>query len=374
MNRMNSGPRLSFLLILAVGSLAGCSSEQTRTTPSPETVQNIPVLAIQQANVPDLLKAVGTVRATQTSDASSQMMGNIVEIRAHEGDHVHRGQVLAVIDDSQPRAAVDRATAAELAAQQQRVGADSDLALAESTLKRYQTLFEKKSVSSQEFDEVKARQQSALARRDTAKAGHAQAQAALSQARTSLDYARIRAPFDGVVTEKKADSGTLVSPGMPIFTVEDVRRYRLEATVNENDLRYVRTGQQVAVVIDALDNVGLKGKVVQIVPAADVASRTFLVKIDLPTDTRLRSGLFGRAQFSRGERQALLVPRSAVVERGQLQGVYVLDQNKVASLRYITLGKPSGAEVEVLAGLQDGERVVAKPGALDLNGKRIEVQ
>ena len=374
MNRMNTGTRLSLLMLIAVVSLVGCSSEQSRTAPSPETLRNIPVLAVQQANLTDLLEAVGTVRAAQTSDAASQMMGNIVEIRAHEGDRVQRGQVLAVIDDSQPRAAVDRAAAASLAAQQQLAGADSDLALAESTLKRYQNLYEKKSVSPQEFDEVKARQQAALARRDMAKAGQAQAQASLSQARTSLDYTRIRAPFEGVVTEKKADSGTLASPGMPIFTVEDVRRYRLEATVNENDLRYVRTGQQVVVVIDALDNVGLKGKVVQIVPAADVASRTFLVKIDLPTDTHLRSGLFGRAQFSRGERQALLIPRSAVVDRGQLQGIYVLDQNKVASLRYITLGKPSGADVEVLAGLQDGEQLVAKPGAVDLNGKRIEVQ
>ncbi len=364
MNRMNTGPRLSSLVVLAVVSLAGCSSEQTRTTPSPETVRNIPVLAVQQANVPDLLEAVGTVRAAQTSDAASQMMGNIVEIRAHEGDYVQRGQVLAV----------DRATAADLGAQQQLVGADSDLALAESTLKRYQNLYEKKSVSPQEFDEVKARQQAALARRDMAKAGQAQAQAALSQARTSLDYTRIRAPFEGVVTEKKADSGTLASPGMPIFTVEDVRRYRLEATVNESDLRYVRTGQQVSVAIDALGNAGLNGKVVQIVPAADPASRTFLVKIELPTDARLRSGLFGRAQFSRGERQALLIPRSAVVERGQLQGIYVLDQKKVASLRYITLGKPSGSAIEVLAGLQDGEQLVAKPGAVDLNGKRIEVQ
>ncbi|MGB8916264.1 MAG: efflux RND transporter periplasmic adaptor subunit [Candidatus Sulfotelmatobacter sp.] len=371
---MNTKHRLPFFLLLAVVSLAGCSSEKTRTAPSPETVRNIPVLAVQQANVPDLLDAVGTVRAAQTSEVASQMMGNIAEIRAHEGDQVQRGQVLAVIDDSQPRAAVDRATAADLAAQQQLVGADSDLALAESTLKRYQTLFEKKSVSPQEFDEVKARQQSAFARRGMARAGQAQAQAALSQARTSLDYTRIRAPFDGVVTEKKADSGTLASPGMPIFTVEDVRRYRLEATVNENDLRYVRTGQQVSVVIDAIDNAGLNGRVVQIVPAADSASRTFLVKIDLPTDTHLRSGLFGRAEFSRGERQALLIPRSAVVERGQLQGIYVLDQNKVASLRYITLGRPSGAEVEVLAGLQDGERLVAKPGAVDLNGKRVEVQ
>ena len=337
-------------------------------------MRNIRVLTVQHASVSDLLQAVGTVRAAQTSDAASQMMGNIVEIRAREGDRVHRGQVLAVIDDSQPRAAVDRAAAGELAAQQQLVGADSDLTLAESTLKRYQNLYEKKSVSPQEFDEVKARQQAALAHRDMAKAGQAQAQAALSQARTSLDYSRIRAPFDGVVTGKKADAGTLVSPGMPIFTVEDVRRYRLEVTVDENDLRYVRQGEQVSVEIDALGNAGLRGKIAEIVPAADPASRTFLVKVELPPDTRLRSGLFGQAQFSRGQRQALLIPRSAVVERGQLQGVFVLDQNKVASLRYVTLGKPSGSEEEVLAGLQDGERLVAQPGELDLNGKRIEAE
>ena len=151
-------------------------------------------------------------------------------------------------------------------------------------------------------------------------------------------------------------------------------RYRLEVTVNESDLQYVRTGHEVPVAIDALDNAALEGKVVQIVPAADPASRTFLVKIELPTDTRLRSGLFGRAQFSRGERKALLIPRSAVVERGQLQGIFVLDQNQVASLRYISLGKTSGSGIEVLAGLQDGERVVAKPGALDLNGKRVEAE
>jgi len=365
---------LGILIVAGVISLSSCSTEHLAKTPSPETIGNIPVLAAQQASSPDLLEALGTVHAAQTSDLASQMMGNIVEIRVHEGDRVQRGQVLATIDDSQPRAAVDRATAAELAAQQQLAAADSDLALAESTLKRYQNLYDRKSVSPQEFDEVKARQQAALARRDMAKAGQAQAQAALSQARTSLDYTRIRAPFDGVVTAKKADSGALASPGIPLLTVEDVRRYRLEAAVNESDLRYVRIGQQVPVAIDALDNAGLQGKVVQIVPAADPASRTFLVKVELPIDARLRSGLFGRAQFSRGERQALLIPRSAVVERGQLQGIYVLDQNRVASLRYITLGKPSGTEVEVLAGLQDGELLVIKPSAFDLNGKRVGVQ
>ena len=374
MNTGNTGLKLGFLVVAAVLGLSSCSTERQAEVPSRETVRNVSVLAVKQADVPDVLETAGTVRAAQTSDLASQMMGNIVEIRVHEGDRIHRGQVLAVIDDSQSRAAVDRATAAELAAQQQLVGADSDLGLAESTLNRYQKLYEMDVVSRQQFDEVKARQQSTLARRDIAKAVQAQAQAALNQARTSLDYTRIRAPFDGVVAGKRADPGTFASPGLPIFTVEDMGRYRLEVAVNESDLRYVQTGGQVAVAIDALDNAELKGKVVQIVPAADPASRAFLVKIELPTDTRLRSGLFGRAQFLRGERQALLIPRSAVVERGQLQGVFVLDQNKVASLRYVTLGKSIGSEIEALTGIQGGEWLVAKPGELDLNSKRIEVE
>jgi RND family efflux transporter MFP subunit len=337
-------------------------------------MRNVPVLAVQRLDIPDLLEAVGTVRASQTSQLASQMMGNIVELRVHEGDRVQRGQALAVIDDAQPRSAVDRAAAAESAAGQEVAGADSGLTLAQSTLHRYQDLYDKKSVSPQEFDEVKARYQAALAHRDMSRAGQVQAKAALAQAHTALSYTRVLAPFDGVVTERKADAGMLASPGLPIFTVEGLGHYRLEATVNENDLRHVRIGEQVSVVVDALENADLKGRVVQIVPAADPGSRSFLVKIELPADKRLRSGLFGRAQFSRGNRSSLLIPETAVVKRGQLQGVYVLDQNKVAGLRYVTLGKNSGARVEVLAGLQENERIVTNPAELDLNGKRIEAQ
>ncbi|HEY3616441.1 MAG TPA: efflux RND transporter periplasmic adaptor subunit [Candidatus Sulfotelmatobacter sp.] len=378
MNVMNASLKLATLTLAAV-TMTGCSNEGPHAAPSPETVRNVSVLAVQSGTVPDLAEAVGTVRPVQSSDLSSQMMGNIVAIRVREGDRVQRGQVLAVIDDAQPRAALDRATAAVTAAQQQLNAADSELALAASTLKRYQALYERKSVSPQEFDEVKARQQSALARRDMAQADQAQTKAALAQGHASLDYTRIRAPFDGIVTGKKADAGSLASPGMPILTVEDVRRYRLEVTVNENDLRYVRIGQSVPIMIDALDNTELKGqtkgKINEIVPAADASTRSFLVKVDLPADTKLRSGLFGRVEFSRGDRSSLLIPRSAVVERGQLQGVFVLDQNKVANLRYVTLGKPSGSStIEVLAGLQNGEFLVAKPGELDLNGKRIEAE
>jgi multidrug efflux system membrane fusion protein len=355
------------------GGLSGCSNEHRAEPAATETVTNVPVIVVQRSTVPDWLEAVGTVRAAQTSQVSSQMMGNIVEIRTHEGNRVQSGQVLATIDDAQPRSRVDQSTAALAAAEKEVSAADSDLALAQATLKRYQELYDKKSVSPQEFDEIKARYQSAEARRDMARAGKAQASAALTQAQTSLSYTQIRAPFSGVVIEKKADAGTLASPGMPIFTLEDTRSFRLEVTVDESDIHLVHVGQGAPVTIDALKNNQLQGKIVQIVPAADAASRSFLVKVELPVDARLRSGLFGRAQFARSERSALLIPRASVVERGQLQGVYVLDATQIAGLRYITLGRSTGEQVEVFSGLQAGERLVAAPRDRELGGKRIAI-
>ncbi len=377
MNRKRNAVAITLLslLVAALGaSLAGCGNERPVANAAPETISDVSVIVAQKVVVPDWLEAVGTVQAAQTSQISSQTTGNILEIRAHEGDRVQSGQVLAVIDDAQPRAAVDQATAALTAAEKEVSAADSDFALAGSTLKRYQQLYEKKSVSPQEFDEVDAKYQSAEAQRDMSRARQAQAAAALAQARTSLGYTRVRAPFAGVVTAKMADAGTLASPGTPIFTVEDTRAFRLEVNVDESDVHLVYVGQAAPVEIDALGNAQLSGKVAEIVPAADPASRSFLVKITLSADARLRSGLFGRAHFARGQRQALLIPRTAVVERGQLEGVYVLDANQIAELRYVTLGANAGDKVEVLSGLQDGDKLVAAPGERELGGKRIAAQ
>ena len=351
--------------------MLGCSSADRVPPVAPETVSGVAVIVAQSKTVPDSLEAVGTVRAAQTTQIASQTMGNIIETRAQEGDRVQGGQILAVIDDSQPRAAVEQSAAAVTAAQKEASSAESELALAESTLKRYQQLFDKKSISPQEFDEIKTRSQAAEARRDMARAGEAQAAAALTQSRTSLGNTQIRAPFAGVVTEKKTDAGAFASPGMPLFTMEDTRSYRLEAMVDEGDIRLVRVGEAVPVLVDSMGGAEFRGRVAQIVPAADPASRSFLVKIELPADARFRSGLFGRARFPRGARSALLIPRTTIIERGQLRGVFVIDANQIATLRYVTLGKPFGEQVEVLSGLQQGEKLVAAPGDRDLGGKQI---
>jgi len=365
---------IAFLSPLLAAALAGCSSEPRVSSNTPETVRDVAVSTAARTPTPDFLEAVGTVRAAQTSEIASQLMGNLTEVRVREGDHVQTGQVLATIDEAQPRAALEQATAALSAARKEVTAAESQFVLAETTLKRYQQLYDKKSVSPQEYDEVKARHEAAEARRDAARAVQDQAAAALTQARTSLSFAQIRAPFAGVITEKKADAGTLAAPGMILFTMEDSRRYRLEADVDESAIQFVHTGATVPTLLDALGTAEFPGRVSQIVPAADPASRSFLVKIDLPADPRLRSGLFGRARLLRASRMALQIPSSAVVGRGQLCAVFVVGNNRIAQLRYVALGQIIGENVEVLSGLQEGEQYVAAPGPRELRGKQIVPQ
>jgi len=375
MNHGIPGALVSAALILLVGFQPGCSSEPKQSAPAaPEKVRDIAVLQVEKATVPDYVEATGTVRAAQTAQLASQVMGTITSITVHEGSPIQRGEVLVSIDASQPQAGYERASTALQASEQDIAAADADYALAEATMKRYQMLYDKKSVSPQEFDEVKTKLAAAKARRDAAHAGKAQANAALAEARTVVGFTRIRAPFNGFVTAKLADVGTMAAPGVPLLTVEDPSKFRLEATVDESKMGAVRPGETLPVVIDALGDRSFSGKVVQIVPVADPASRSFVVKIELPTDPQIRSGLFGRARFPKGERQSIVIPQTAVLNRGQLQAVYVVGKDQVASLRFVTLGAPSDQKVEVLSGLQSGDAIVIQPGERELSGKQVEAK
>jgi RND family efflux transporter MFP subunit len=173
-----------------------------------------------------------------------------------------------------------------------------------------------------------------------------------------LSYTKITAPFAGVVTRKTVDAGDLAGPGVPLLEIEDQQQYRLEALVNEDQIASVKAGAPVPVKLDALGGQELPGTVSEIVPAADSSSRSFVVKIDLPRDPAIKSGLFGRARFSVDQKEVLTIPASAVVQRGQLTGVYVAGDDNVARLRLITIGKRHGDQYEALSGLDAGERIV----------------
>ena len=360
------------LIVPFVLALAGCSSERKVVEAAPEVVRGVAVQTVQAVAVPDGSDAVGTVRAAQTAQLSAQIVASVLQVKITEGAKVHAGEVLVVLDSAQQRAGMEGANASINATRQEIAAAEAESALASSTLRRYESLYEKRSVSPHEMDEVQTRAKAAAARRDMAQAQLAQAEAGLAQARSSEGYTRIRAPFDGVVTAKLADPGAMATPGTPLMVVEDTRRFRLEVTVDESKIADVNLGESVPVSLDALGDAQLQAKVAQIVPAADPGSRSFLVKLELPSDARMRSGLFGRAVFAHGTRQAMVLPKTSVISRGQLQGVYVVGGDQIADLRYVTLGRTAGDKVEVLSGLQAGERVVTSPGGRELAGKKVE--
>jgi len=365
---------LIFSTAVAVAGLVGCSENKPPALAPAERVRGLALIQVQKATVPDTVEATGTVRAALSAQLSSQVMGTITRVNAHEGDHIRRGEVLVSIDESQQQAAYTSAKAGLQATQESIAAADADYALAEATMKRYQMLYDKKSLSPQEYDEVKTKLAAAQARRDAAHASRTQAEAGVSQASTAMSFTKVRAPFDGVVTSKLAEPGAMAVPGVPLLIVEDPSRFRLEAQVDESKVGAVKLGDTVRVSIDSLGDRAIEGKVTQIVPAADPASRTVTVKIDLPSNPQIRSGLFGRAYFLRGHREAIQVPKSAVLRRGQLQAVYVVGSDQVAALRFITVGNTSDDQVEVLSGLQNGDRIVTQPGDRELSGKQVEAQ
>jgi len=365
---------LSFVTLAGFVCLNSCSSKGAENVATPTVMRGIHVIQVKNQQLPDQVSAVGSVHSVESSTLAAQIMGTVLKVTVNPGDHVRAGDTLITIDAASLRADADRAHAAVAAGNSQTAVAESEARMAAATLKRYEDLREKKSVSPQEFEEVETRSHVASARLEMVRAQHDEAKAQESAANTKLSYTHLRAPFDGVVTERKVDPGALATPGAPLLTVEKSGRLRLEISVDESLLSAIRIGQSIPVIIDAIGSTSLAGKVVEIVPAADPSSHSFLVKIDLPSTQGLRSGMFGKAQLHRGSRTALLVPRSAIVTHGSLQGVYVVDENRIANLRYITLGNTFGEQVDLLSGLAAGETIIDTPGDQEFAGKRIEAQ
>lgn len=185
-----------------------------------------------------------------------------------------------------------------------------------------------------------------------------QAMAALEAAQVQLSYATVTAPFSGVVVKRHVDPGDMASPGMPLLTIVDPSSFRLEVTVPESRARFIRIGDTVPVTIDALGQT-LTGRVYELVPNADPASRTFIVKISLPPTRGLMAGMFGRAEFKVGELKGIFVPEKALWREGSLEGVFVVEGGR-AIKRVVTTGKKLNDLVEILSGLNEGELVIAK--------------
>jgi RND family efflux transporter MFP subunit len=305
---------------------------------------------------------------------SSRIPSYIRQVHVDAGDRVRQGQLLVELDDRDLASHLDQAKAAKTEVEDaiQEAGyalgsAQAQLELAQLTHKRFEELLAKKSVSQHEHDEVTARLRSATAgvemaqaRKRQAEAKRTQVEAQIASAQISLGYAQIRAPFAGVVTERRMDPGTLAGPGMPILAIDQTGRFRLDVSLPESRLSSVVVGETVAVRLDAVPE-PVQGRIREIVPAVDPGSRTALVRISLPSLNNLRSGMFGRALLSAGgSESAPTVSEQAVVRRGQLESVFVVEGD-VARRRLVSLGSPSGGRYTVLSGLSGGEQVVLNP-------------
>ncbi|MBW4037339.1 MAG: efflux RND transporter periplasmic adaptor subunit [Acidobacteria bacterium] len=356
---------------LSAALLLGCSSPAP-VAHTPQVVTGLSVAQVHQASIPGTVSITGTVQARESATLAAQTTGQVLNVAIHEGDHVRAGQLLVTLNAAEAHSEVVRSQANVTASQHELALAQTDANLANSTLARYQILRDRKSVSPQEFDEIQQKAQETAARVEAAKAQLAAQQAAAVGSSTMADYAHIRAPFSGVVTARRVDPGALATPGMPLLQLEKSGTLQMDIPVDQSLIASIHTGQPIAVTIPNLPHPGLHANVAAIDPAADPASRTFLVKLDLPATPGLRSGISGTALLPSTAQPALLIPTAAIVTHGSIHGAWVVDTSGIASMRYITLGATHATDTEVLSGMSPGETVVLSPADRELGGRKIE--
>lgn len=329
-------------LFLPLLLLAACGRHETPPVAAPAlptaTVQTLPAAYESHAATEEV---VGTVRSKLRAVVEAKISGRVLEYTATPGTLVKRGDRLAHLDAREIQAKVDQARAL--------------LDQAGSEFERQRQLIAGRATTRQEYEAAESRVKVATA--------------ALTEAETMLGDASVTAPFDGVVTRKLADIGDLAMPGKPLLEIESPTALRFEADLPEAILDRVQLGDKLPVRLNRL----VEGTVSEISPVADPVSRTFLIKLDLPTVEGLRTGQFGRVSVPVAETRLLLVPASAVVKRGQMEIVFVVRDGR-ASLRLVKTGKTLDRRVEVLSGLEEGDAVVVRDADRLVDGQPVTVQ
>jgi RND family efflux transporter MFP subunit len=371
--------------LLSLALAVSACSHQTPAVPaaSAEAVA-VGVATVGLADVGATFEAGGVVEARTTATLMARILAPIREVRVSPGDRVSAGQVLIVLDGRDLVAQVRRTQAAALsadhevlAAEAERQAADAALDLARATHTRIAGLHAKRSATAQELDTAigalraaEARVTAAVARTRAASAGVEGARAARDAADTTETFSRITAPFDGVVTEKMVEPGNMAAPGTALLRVEDTSGFRLDVRVDESRIAQIGPGESVTVAFDGPSDGAprvLSGTVAEIARTVDAGTRAFLVKVSLPAESGVRSGMFGRARLTADRRRALSVPAASLMRRGQMTSVFVVE-NDVARLRLVNV---SGTEV--LAGLSEGEIVVVAPPSQLSDGRAVLV-
>ncbi len=388
-------------LAMAGALLLAACGEPPRPSAPQRTVQ-VAVVTTRSEPVPAILEAPGTVQPRARVALSSQINGFVREVRVRAGDSVVAGQILVTLDardaESQKamaQAGVDEAQAALAEARtgiemarSMRSAAKASADLAGATYARYQKLYEARSVSPQELDEVRTRRDGAAAdlaakeamaaaaedRLRQVEAKIAQANAQSRRADVYVGWTTVKAPSAGRIVERNVDPGSAIFPGSPLIALESASTPQVLASVPTADAVHVRTGLEVRVRVPDQPTVRVAGRVSEIIPLSDPGSHTVQFKVDLPRDFSAVSGTFVKVEIPSGTRQAILVPVRSIRESGQLTGVFVADGSAKARFRLVKVIAYDSERVELLAGIEPGERVLANLTDQIADGVSLEIR
>lgn len=367
-------PVLSILAVAAFSAScneAAVPGERAAAAPLQVTTATATVTSVTER-----LEAGGIVAAHESAVVSSRIVAPVLEVRVKAGDSIRRGDVLVRLDardlanhSRQARAGVDAAEQSLVQARAARAAAEADHGAAVAWHTRIISLHGKNSATAQERDDAEARLAGAAARLAGAEAAITAAEANITGARASAGVATttesftvLRAPFDGVVTERLTDPGNLATPGVPLLRIDSTGDRRVEATVDEARAAFIDPGDRVEVLLEGGGSAPrtLIGTVTEIARAIAADQRTFVVKVALPPGEQPRTGTFARVRLEGPSREAVTVPASAIRRHGQITSVFVVAEG-IARVRLIQAGATTDDTVEVLAGLDAGEVVVTAP-------------
>ncbi len=347
----------SMLAIAAtlIFSLAGCQPHDQTAATNIKTV-NATAITVSMTDISATDATPGTIISEQQVQIASRLMGYIRDIQVHEGDTVKVGQLLFTIDPTDIRGQVDQARAGL-------AQAEAALSDAKADFERYSNLYKEESIPKLQYDKVKLQYNIAQSQANAARAG-------LNTAESQLHYAEVRAPINGIVTQKMASKGDLAAPGRPVLVLENPAKLLVQTSVSDETYSHLKMDGPATV--EVAGNT-LHGKIVRLVSAADAMSHTHLVKLDVPGIKGFSSGTFARVRFIVGSRQGISVPKAAVLERAGIVGVFVIDDGGIAHYRMVRTGSELDGMIEIEAGLSAGEKVVIGNAAAFDSGDKINL-
>lgn len=334
--------RLAALPVLI--SLAACGGEAAK--PSPAKPSGLTTLSVSKQAATEERLWDGVVEAVNKATLSAQTGGRVTELPFDVNDYVKVGDVIVRFTDVEQQSGRRQADAALRAAEA--AARESQLAF-----DRAKEMIDKKLVAQSVFDQAQARN-------DAAKAALEAARAAVRQAGEQVDYTVVRAPYSGILTERHVQVGETVRPGQPLVSGLSLAQLRVEVEIPQGDLAAIREQSKAAILLD--DGRRVDASKVILFPYGDARTHSFKVRLELPeTETGLQPGMTVKAAFAIGHAERLLIPVQSLVQRSEITAVYVIDASQRVALRQVRLGHHFGDQVEVLAGLSDGEQIAADP-------------